>query len=146
MDPNRATRFMGEGYTCAESVLMAVSQEFEIENEITHHMAMCFGGGIGLTGAVCGAVSGAVMAIGLIKGPAANIQEFQQIMPIAQELRSRFEKEMKTMNCRELTGVDLAIPENFEQYMNSNTPQKVCAPAVEAAYRIVMELLERRIS
>ena len=141
MDPNRATRFLEEGYTCAESVLMAVSQEFEIENEISPHMAMCFGGGIGLTGAVCGAVSGAVMAIGLINGPAANVQEFQRTMPLAQELRRRFEEKMKTMNCRELTGVDLTKPENFEQYMNSDTPQKVCAPAVDTAYRIAMEIL-----
>ena len=121
---------------------MAVSQEFEVENEITPRMAMCFGGGIGLTGAVCGAVSGAVMAIGLLKGPAGNAGEFQQVMSIAQAFRSRFEKEMKTMNCRELTGVDLAIPENFEQYMNSGTPQNVCIPAVETAYRIVMDLLK----
>ena len=84
MDSNRASKFMEEGYTCAESVLLAVSQEFEIEYEIPTHMAMCFGGGIGLTGVVCGAVSGAVMAIGLIKGPAANMQEFFQIMPLAQ--------------------------------------------------------------
>ena len=112
-----------------------MSQEFEIENEVIPHVAMCFGGGIGFTGAVCGAVSGAVMAIGHIKGPAANVQEFQQIMPLAQALRRRFEEEMTTMNCRELTGVDLTIPENFEQYINSDTPQNVCAPAVDTAYR-----------
>lgn len=141
MDSNRASKFMEEGYTCAESVLLAVSQEFEIEYEIPTHMAMCFGGGIGLTGVVCGAVSGAVMAIGLIKGPAANMQEFFQIMPLAQELRRRFEKEMTTINCRELTGFNLSTPEKFQEYMNTDINEKVCIPAVDTAYRLVMELL-----
>lgn len=142
MDPNRASKFMDEGYTCAESVLLAVSQEFDIENDIIPHIAMYFGGGIGLTGAVCGAVSGAVVALGLIKGPAANEQEFMQAMPLAQELRHRFEEEMKTINCRELTGVDLTKPENFNEYINSDVPQKVCVPAVNTAYRVVMDLLK----
>ena len=141
MSENRASRFMEEGYTCAESVLLAVKQEFEIEGEVPTHMAMCFGGGIGLTGAVCGAVSGAVMAIGLIKGPAANMQEFFQIMPLVQELRRRFEKEMTTMNCRELTGFDLTTPEKFQEYMNTDTNEKVCIPAVDTAYRIALDIL-----
>ncbi len=81
------------------------------------------------------------MAIGLIKGPVANVQEFLQTMPLAKELRRRFEKEMNTMNCRELTGVDLSKPENFEEYANSDIPQNVCAPAVDTAYRIAMEIL-----
>jgi len=118
-----------------------VSQEFKIENEIIPHIAMCFGGGIGFTGAVCGAVSGAVMAIGLIKGPAANFTELQQTMPLVQDLRRRFEEEMKTMNCRELTGFDLTKPDNFEKYMKTDIPANVCAPAVDTAYRLAMELL-----
>ena len=142
MDPKRASRFMGDGYTCAESVLLAVSQEFEIKDELPTHMAMCFGGGIGLTGAVCGAVSGAVMAIGLIRGPAADMKEFFQIMPLAQELRRRFEEEMKTINCRDLTGFDLTTPEKFQQYMDTDTPETVCVPAVDTAYRLVMEILK----
>jgi len=46
-----------------------VCQEFEIEteSEIIPRIASCFGGGIGNTGAVCGAVAGAAMAIGLKK-------------------------------------------------------------------------------
>lgn len=42
-------------------------QEFELEvdSEIVPRIAFGFAGGIGNTGAVCGAVAGAVMAIGL---------------------------------------------------------------------------------
>jgi len=57
------------------------------------------------------------------------------------ELRKRFEAEMKTISCRELTGLDLTTPEGMEGLMGSDVPQKVCFPAVATAYRLVVDLL-----
>ena len=126
-------------------MLLAVCREYDIEIEHPY-IAMCFGGGMGFMGEVCGAVSGGVMAIGFIKGPAGNPQEFQKTMLPVQEFRRRFEEEMKTINCRELTGMDLTAPGGFESFMKSEVPEKVCAPAVATAYRLVMEVLEENAS
>ncbi len=117
-------------------------QEFEIENEIIPRIARCFAGGIGNTGAVCGAVSGAVMAIGLKKEQGDTMEDMLGTLAVAQEFRSRFEAEMKTINCRELTGADLTTEEGVAQYMGSDTPQTVCFPAVGMAYRLVVDLLK----
>jgi len=119
-----------------------VCQEFEIENEIIPRIAICFAGGIGNTGAVCGAVVGAVMAIGLKRGRADTMEEGLRTLAVAQEFRRRFEAEMETINCRELTGADLSTPEGIEQFMGSDTPQTVCFPAVGVAYRLVVDLLK----
>jgi C_GCAxxG_C_C family probable redox protein len=119
-----------------------VCQEFEIENEIIPRIASCFGGGIGNTGAVCGAVVGAVMAIGLKKERGDTMEEMLRTLAVAQEFRRRFEAEMGTINCRELTGADLSTEEGIQQYMSSDTPQTVCFPAVGVAYQVVMDLLE----
>ena len=117
-------------------------QEFGIENEIIPRIATCFAGGIGNTGAVCGAVAGAVMAIGLKKERGDTMEEALRTLAVAQEFRRRFEAEMETINCRELTGADLSTPEGIEQFMGSDTPQTVCFPAVGAAYRLVVDLLK----
>jgi len=119
-----------------------VCQEFEIESEIIPRIASCFGGGIGNTGAVCGAVAGAVMAIGLKKERGDTMEDWLRVSAAAQEFRRRFEAEMGTINCRELTGADLSTEEGREQYMSSDTPQTVCFPAVGVAYRLVVELLK----
>ncbi len=123
---------------------MAVCQEFEmeIENDVITRIAFCFAGGIGNTGAVCGAVSGAVMAIGLKKERGDTMEESLHTLAVAQEFRRRFEAEMETINCRELTGTDLRTPEGIEQFMGSDIPQTVCFPAVGAAYRLVVDLLK----
>ena len=72
----------------------------------------------------------------------ATIEDWLHISAVAQEFRRRFEAEMETINCRELTGADLSTEEGREQYMNSDIPQTVCFPAVGIAYRLVMDLLK----
>lgn len=47
---------------------------------------------------------------------------------------------MGDIRCRELTGLDLSTEEGLKQLMDSDTPQKVCFPAVGAAYRLVVDL------
>ena len=115
-------------------------QEFKIETEddIIPRIAFYFAGGIGNTGAVCGAV----MAIGLKLGKADTMDEALRRLSVAQEFRHRFEAEMETISCRELTGVDLSTKEGVEQHMSSDKPQTVCFPAVDAAYRLVVDLLK----
>ena len=82
------------------------------------------------------------MAIGLEKGRADTMEEGLRTLAVAQEFRRRFEAEMGTISCRELTGADLSTEEGIEQYMSSDTPQTVCFPAVGAAYRLVVDLLK----
>ena len=121
-------------------------QEFElrIEDEIIPRIAFGFAGGIGNTGDVCGAIAGGVMAIGYKKERGASMEETYHTLGLVQEFRRRFEAEMKTIYCRELTGWDLSTPEGIEGSMNSDTPQTVCFPAVGLTYRIVVELLREK--
>ena len=119
-------------------------QEFEIEikNDVISRIAFGFAGGLGNTGAVCGAVIGAVMAIGLKRGRAETMEEMLRELAVAREFRRRFETEMETISCRELTGADLTTEEGLEQFMSSDTPKTVCFPAVGVAYRLVVDLLK----
>jgi C_GCAxxG_C_C family probable redox protein len=121
-----------------------VCQEFEIEieNDIIPRIAFGFAGGIGNTGAVCGAVAGAVMAIGLKLGRAETMDEGLRRLAVVQEFRRRFEAEMEDITCRGLTGADLSTEEGREQFMSSDIPLTVCFPAVGVAYRLVVNLLK----
>jgi hypothetical protein len=48
---------------------------------------------------------------------------------------------MGNIGCRELTGLDLTKEKDMAQLMDSDIAQKVCFPAVGAAYRLAVELL-----
>ena len=58
----KAGRLFSSGYNCAQSVLMAT---IGIDDPAMLEMAEAFGGGIGDTQCLCGAIAGGVMALGL---------------------------------------------------------------------------------
>jgi C_GCAxxG_C_C family probable redox protein len=144
METNRATEHMANGLVCSESVLLATCQEFglDVDENVIPKIAYAFAGGIGNTGSVCGAVTGAVMAIGLIKERDETMEEMMGVIGLAAEFRKRFKAEMSTISCRELTGLDLTKPEEIEELMKSDVAQKVCFPAVATAHRLVVDLLK----
>ena len=144
METNRATELMAESYVCSESVLLAACEEFgiEVDENVIPKIAYAFAGGVGNTGAVCGAVAGATMAIGLVQGRGKTMEEMFSILDLAAEFRKRFEAKKETINCRELTGMDLTTQEGIEQFMSSDVPQTVCFPAVATAFRLVVDLLK----
>lgn len=127
-------------------MLLAVCQELdvEIDEKIVPRIAFGFAGGIGNSGSVCGAVAGAVMAISLKMERGETMDEVLRPLEVLREFRRRFEAEMKSISCRELTGLDLSTEEGVEKLMNSDIPQNVCFPAVARAYELAVDLLGDR--
>jgi C_GCAxxG_C_C family probable redox protein len=148
VESNRATEIMAQGNVCAESVLLGVCQELgiEVDPKVIPVIAYGFAGGIGNTGSVCGAVAGGVMAIGLTLGRGKTIEEMLQRLGVFAEFRRRFEEEFDSVDCRDLTGLDLTVQEDMKKLMESDVAQTVCFPAVAAAYRIALDVIRENRS
>ena len=123
--------------------MLAVSRQLGIQNEVIPRIATPFGGGIGGRGEVCGAVTGSIMAIGLKFGREEPSQPNRHAYALAREFCQRFEGETGNIYCRELIGMDISTPEGLQAYRRTDVPLRVCLPAAGAAFRIVMELLQR---
>jgi C_GCAxxG_C_C family probable redox protein len=123
-------------------VLLAVCQRLGLENDLVPRVATAFGGGIGGTGSVCGALVGAVMAIGLKYGRRDAAERDAQAYALTQQVRRRFEQALGHVDCRVLTGMDLSTREGAKRFYASDVPQRVCMPAVGAAYRAAIEALQ----
>lgn len=122
--------------------MLAVCQELGIESKLVPRIATGFGGGIGRTGAVCGAVVGGTMAIGLRHGRERPSQSSDRAYTLAREFRRRFEDEMGAISCRELTGMDLTTSEGLERFRSSDVPERVCRRVRGVAFRAVMQILD----
>ena len=122
--------------------MLAVCQHLGMDNDLVPRIATAFGGGIGGTGSACGALVGAVMAIGLRHGRDQASERDGRAYALTQEMRRRFEAAMGHVDCRELTGMDLSTREGAQGFYASDVPRRVCMPAVGTAYEVVVELLE----
>ena len=61
---NEAVQLFKEGYMCSQAVFAVFATDFGISREDAFKIAACFGSGM-RKGEVCGACTGALMALGL---------------------------------------------------------------------------------
>jgi C_GCAxxG_C_C family probable redox protein len=109
----RALALFGEGCNCAQAVLGAFAPGLGMTEENALRVATGFGGGMGRTSGTCGAVTGACMALGLMRGmrktgeAAAKEATYEAVQDFVQQ----FKEAHGSVACTELLGVDLGTPE-----------------------------------
>lgn len=131
------------GYNCAQSVLLTFAPDLHYSRELAQKIASGFGGGMGKTQHTCGAVTGAIMVLGLIKGEQVNNNEElkSESYKSVKELMGEFTAAFRTTNCGELIGCDLNTPEGSAKFKEDKIMENVCAGCVEKAVQIVESLL-----
>lgn len=118
---NRAVELHKEGYNCAEAVLKAISEDKKLNISIS--AATPFGAGMSV-GTTCGAITGALMAIGAIKGRETN-EEKNIARLYAKEVMSRINEKYETFECKELKRKGVS-----------------CAEIIEYTYEVVKEYID----
>ncbi len=131
------------GYSCAETVLLAVCRAAGRIDPCIPRVATGFGGGMGRQGETCGAATGAVMAIGLMFGrdtcadAAARLDAYAKTGTFIEQFRQRNGR----VTCRDLTGVDMGTEEGRAEYAARNVREKTCSPLIAGSVRSFLELL-----
>ena len=99
----KAAQFFGNGYHCAEAVAAAaLAAVGEASSEAAAH-ATAFGGGFGRTHQeTCGALSGALIAIGHLHGRRQPGGEWDYPAELGAAIRQRFVDEFGTAHCQTL--------------------------------------------
>lgn len=132
-----AARHFDGGHNCAESVLRVFAEDRGREDLI--RLATGFGGGMGRDGDQCGALSGAVLAIGLLMGrdDPEDREAKERCYDAVREVRRRFREACGRTDCRDLTGVDLTTEAGRQRLEDEGLVTSVCRGAVWEAASIV---------
>lgn len=127
-----------EGYNCAQSVFLAFEDMYDIDHKTAMRLSSGFGAGMGKLREVCGALTGAFMAAGLLYGydDVTDSEAKKNTYGIIQYIAKRFEKEKGMILCRELLGLkkgeDLAEPAvRTEEYYRTRPCVGVCVLAAQ---------------
>jgi C_GCAxxG_C_C family probable redox protein len=128
------------GFYCAESVLMALAEAQGVHSDLIPRIATGFCSGLSRTCGLCGALSGAIMAMGIAKGRNAPSRPVDDCYVATQELLRRFEQRFGSSQCRDLTGCDLGTPEGQRRFLEGRVIEQ-CQGYVEAATEIALAVL-----
>jgi len=110
-----------QGFLCSESCLMALTRCQGVENPLIPRIATGFGAGVGQSGEICGAITGAVMGLSIRYGR-DKIEPIKDRRPYwySTELLKRFRKEYGELRCPALLGLDIAKPDDYEEFKKRN--------------------------
>ena len=133
-------------YGCAESTLVALQTIFGLENPGDSSAAMALNGGIAYSGGMCGAISGAAMALGrLAELRLGDHKEAKRTARcLTQQLIADFEAEFSSSNCRDLIDYEISIPAEHDAFIDSNVWRTICMRQIEFSVERLASLADQQ--
>jgi C_GCAxxG_C_C family probable redox protein len=130
-------------YTCSAAVFSAFSGELGLDPDMAKKIACGFGAGISKTGNICGAVSGAVMVIGLAYGKTKEGDDAatEKTRALVRESLQEFTARHGSVNCTELLGYNLSNPVGYEKAREMKLFTTKCPALVRDAAVILEKIL-----
>jgi C_GCAxxG_C_C family probable redox protein len=110
---------------CAQAVVAFVAGAIEEDHELVALAGYMGGGSVGM-GQMCGALAGAVLALGArdYLGPGSQHPGIARNKAILQQLIRDFEGEFGRITCRELTGYDLSTKEAYARFKQDDVSRR----------------------
>lgn len=99
-----ALKFFDDGYACSQSVLLAFSDEFNLDERTAKLISANFGGGMGRLREKCGALTGGFMVLGLKYGNTepkdmkTKLESYRMVRTLNKQVQAIYQ----TTNCAEI--------------------------------------------
>lgn len=138
-----ALEYYSKGFNCAQSVIVSFADILNVNKETALRMASGFGGGMGRMQQTCGAVTGAFMVIGFLRGnyKTEDDEANEIINHLIQEFSHKFAESHGSINCKVLINYDLNTEKGREQANKADVFNKKCSNFVKLAVELLEETL-----
>ncbi len=139
---NAVSTFIG-GFSCSQAVLSAFSEELALDRTTALKISTAFGAGMSGLALTCGAVTGALMVIGLKNGKtrAGDNAAKEKTYENGREFVRRFTERHKSIVCRELLGTDISTPKGKKRVSEQGLFSTLCPYLVADAVEILEEII-----
>ena len=130
------------GIDCSQVVTGAFAEQAGLDKETMRKMAACFGGGM-QCGETCGAVTGALMVLGLKYGHFIDGDQEQKsrMSQAVSEFKAEIGKKYPSCMCRELLGHDISKPGEMEKVLEKGLMFDLCPRIVEDVIKILENMV-----
>lgn len=141
--PEQAVATFHAGFSCAQAVFSTLSPSYGLSQQQALLVAGAFGGGMAHQGRTCGAVTGALMLIGLAYGQTqpGDYTTRDHTYALTQRFLSAFQSLHGTLDCRDLLGIAINTPEGLQTANNQGLFVTRCPRYVYSAVEILEKIL-----
>jgi len=132
-------------YGCAETVLVVLKGAYGLDDPMDSSAAVALNGGLAWSGGLCGALTGAAIAVGMLAE--RRIDDHARAKLVAREVVATvleaFVAEHGAADCRALVGVDLRSPGGHEAFIASGAWREGCMRQIEFVVARLAPLADR---
>ncbi len=138
----KATELFERKFHCSQAVFAAFAEELGITEEQALKIGACFGSGM-RKGEVCGACTGALMALGLKYGQCneEDTNSRSKTNEVTDRFMAEFVKENGSYMCKELLGCDLSTEEGITIALEKKLFTEFCPEMVRSATKIAEDII-----
>ena len=136
----KALMVFGSGFNCAQAVISVFCEDYSLNQCTAAKLACGLGGGF-RSGDICGAVSGAILVIGLKHGQGVvdDVVSKKLCYAKTEEFLKAYKNDNNSIVCRELLGIDISTEEGRKQAQDQNLFRVKCDKLVESAISLLEE-------
>jgi C_GCAxxG_C_C family probable redox protein len=122
----------GNTYGCAETTYIVLKHLFGLPDVEDSSAAMVFNGGFAYSGGLCGALTGAALAVGQLaeRSLADHAIAKRQARHIIINLKEQFTCKFGSSECRILSGYDFPVPDEHEQFIEAGKWKQDCTDQI----------------
>jgi len=132
-----------ENLNCAQRVVVKYCEQYGLKKEMAIKIAAAFGGGISAMGETCGAVTGALMVIGLKYGGTKDDKKLAEKREKAvNEFIPAFLSMHGSLKCKDLLGLDFSIPEEHKMINEKKITKTLCPSFTDNSIKILGKILK----
>ena len=104
---DKAKEIYLQGYSCSEAIIRGAYEAGLLDKNTdintVNKISSAFSGGVGHSGCICGALSGAEIVVGLLKGREDLTQDPKAVKSMALKVIEEFKNKQKATCCRVLS-------------------------------------------
>ena len=132
-----------KGCNCAQIVFSYFAEKNGLDINKALKISSAFGGGMG-KGDVCGAITGAYMALGLIYGNDLENSDRSILKEKIKEFDLEFQKISMERRCEDILGVNVGDKEKVMEFAKKNPDFKAICPKLVINSIKIIESLEEK--
>ncbi|MBN2335292.1 C_GCAxxG_C_C family protein [Candidatus Bathyarchaeota archaeon] len=137
-----AAEHAANGFLCSEAVLLALSESMGAESDFIPRIATGFAAGIARNGEACGALTGAIMALGLMYGrDTPETEPGRRPYWFSRRLAEEFRRIHGGVRCPEVLKLNIDDPEDYKIYSEKGMWETTCRDAIRAATGLAYDII-----
>ena len=130
------------GLNCSQAIIAAFGEQYGIDVEMAKKIGRPWGGGMGHLALTCGALTAAIVILGMAESGTDEMQARKDSFASVRELFHRFEAKHGATDCKDLLGADMSTAAGKKKIGEEKLGPQFCPGFIRDTAEILDDIIK----